>query len=152
MADRAHLPTNFFTDDVYTIAPTRPTEDSSPADDRWLPHEPEGQLSVDVFETSETVVITAPIAGVKPEDLEIYISNDLVTIRGRREDAATEKAGTHLYQECYWGSFSRSIILPVHVSSESAEAVLKNGVLAITVRKVPGTGYVPVSEVYDDEL
>ncbi len=149
---RSHLPTDFFTDETFTIAPRRPSKDTPPDDARWLPHEPEGQLSVDVFEANDAIIITAPIAGTKPEDLEVYVSNDLVTIRGRREDCTTHENRTYLYQECYWGGFSRSIILSVHVSSESAEAVLRNGVLTVTLRKIPGSMYVPVSEVYDDEL
>lgn len=109
-------------------------------------HDPEGQLSVDVFETEQTVVITAPIAGVKPKDLEVYVSQDLITIRGKREDCVGQKDRTYLYQECHWGRFSRSIILPVHVSNERAEAVLKNGVLTITLPK-QNSLYVPISEI-----
>lgn len=109
-------------------------------------HEPEGQLSVDVFETEEAMIITTPIAGVKPENLEVYVSQDLITIRGRREDCVEQKDRTYLYQECHWGRFSRSIILPVHVSNERAEAVLKNGVLTITLPK-QNSMYVTISEV-----
>lgn len=150
--DRAHLPTEFFADDIYTISPQRPAKDASPDDERWIPHEPEGQLAVDVFETPEAMVITAPIAGVKPTDLEIYVSNDLITIRGSRENCLEEARGDYLFQECYWGRFSRSIILPTHVVSDEATAVLKNGVLTITLPKQKGSMYVPVSEVYDDEI
>lgn len=152
MPNRGQLPTDFYADDVYTIAPKRPTPATPETDERWLPHEPEGQLSVDVFETPEAVVLTAPIAGVKPQDLEIYVSSDLVTIRGRREDCSEESDRNYLYQECYWGSFSRSVILPMHVTSDAAEAVLKNGVLTITLPKQKGSQYLAVNEIYDDEL
>lgn len=133
-----------FADDTYTITPQlkTPTKTEQP----WMTHEPEGQLSVDVFETETSMIITAPIAGVKPEDLEVYVSQDLITIRGKREDCVEQKDRTYLYQECHWGRFSRSIILPVHVSNERAEAVLKNGVLTITLPK-QNSMYVTISEV-----
>lgn len=139
-----------FADEAYNIAAKSISKNMVANDDRWLSHEPEGQLSVDVFETDKNITITAPIAGVKPPDLEIYVSQDLVTIRGKREDCVEEKNRDYLYQECHWGRFSRSIILPVNVSNESAEAVLKNGVLTITLPKLTGSQFIPISEVEDE--
>ncbi len=113
-----------------TTSPTaRPQKD-------WLEERYDGQLAVDVYQTPEKVVIQSTVAGVKPEDLDVAISNDLVTIRGLRhrdEDVADEDYFT---QECYWGGFSRSIVLPVDVHSEKAEANMKNGILTITLPKI----------------
>lgn len=151
MTSRGQLPNNLFTEDTYTIAPQLP-KNLSITDSRWLPQEPEGQLSVDVFETPEAIVVTAPIAGVKPEDLEIYVSNDLVTIRGKREDCTEHLDRQYLFKECYWGQFSRSVILPTHISSDQTEATLKSGILTIVLPKLKNSLYIPVSEVYDDSL
>ncbi len=94
----------------------------------------EGQLTVDVYETPEHVVVVAPIAGVKPEDLDITLVNDLLTIRGSREAHAPARAA-HLHQECYWGRFSRSLILPSDVRADRVKAFLKQGVLTIMLAK-----------------
>jgi HSP20 family protein len=91
----------------------------------------EGQLSIDVYQTPEAIVVKSTIAGVKPEDIDISINNDMLTIRGKREESEEIEDENYLYRECYWGSFSRSIILPVEVKAEEIEAILENGVLTI---------------------
>ncbi|HTW96142.1 MAG TPA: Hsp20/alpha crystallin family protein [Candidatus Methylomirabilis sp.] len=96
----------------------------------------EGQLSLDVYETEKNIVVKSTIAGVKPEDLDITIDNDMLTIRGHRHDEAEAEGRNYLYKECYWGSFSRSVILPVEVDDKKIDAVLENGVLTISLRKV----------------
>ncbi len=108
-------------------------EESKNAD--WTPSETEGQLAIDVFQTPADIVIKSTIAGVKPENLDIAITNDMVTIRGRRETDEDLKKDDYFYQECYWGSFSRSIILPVDVQTDKSLATLKNGVLTIRLPK-----------------
>lgn len=104
----------------------------------WLEDEQEveGQLAVDVYQTKESVVIKAPIAGVDPKALEVAIAEDVVTIRGERIDEAGVERENYYVQECYWGAFSRSIIMPVSVNADKAEASLKNGVLSIAIPKV----------------
>jgi HSP20 family protein len=104
----------------------------------WLEEEQEveGQLAVDVFQTKESVVIKAPIAGVDPKQLEVAIAEDVVTIRGERVDDSAVDRENYYVQECYWGAFSRSIIMPVSVNADKAEASLKNGVLTIAIPKV----------------
>lgn len=106
----------------------------------WLSEEDEqeveGQLAVDVFQTKESVVIKAPIAGVDPKALEVAIAEDVVTIRGERIDDSDVTRENYYVQECYWGAFSRSIIMPVSVNADKAEASLKNGVLSIAIPKV----------------
>lgn len=101
----------------------------------WAPSETEGQLSIDVFQTPADIVIKSTIAGVKPEHLDIAITNDMVTIRGKREAEEEITRDDYFYQECYWGPFSRSIILPVDVQTEKSLATLKNGVLTIRLPK-----------------
>ena len=104
-------------------------------EEEWLDEEYEGQLSVDVYQTADEIVIKSTIAGVKPEDLDVTINNDMVTIKGKREDSKEVSEENYFYQECYWGGFSRSIILPVEVKAEEAKAQLKNGVLTIRLPK-----------------
>ena len=101
----------------------------------WLP-ESEGQLTIDVYQTPNDIVIKSTIAGVNPEDLDITITNDMVTIKGKREKDEEIKTDNYYYQECYWGAFSRSVILPVDVEAEKAEASMKNGILTIRLPKI----------------
>lgn len=97
---------------------------------------PEGELAVDVYETSENFIIQSTIAGVKAEDLDIAIENDLVTISGSRQKPDQEGDKKYFYQECYWGSFSRKIILPEEVDSARIRAKIKNGVLTLKMPKL----------------
>lgn len=96
----------------------------------------EGQLSIDIYETSNDLVIKSTIAGVKPEDIDISLHNDMLTIKGKREMEKEVSEENYLYKECFWGAFSRSIILPVEVNSKKIKAFLENGVLTIILPKV----------------
>jgi len=100
----------------------------------WM-EESEGQLAVDVFQTDDDVVLKAPIAGVKPEDLEISITDEVVTIKGERKEAEEVARENYLCQECYWGGFARAYALPVAVVGDKAQASLKNGILTIKIPK-----------------
>lgn len=105
-------------------------------DNEWIDEDfEEGQLSIDVYQTPSTIAVKSTIAGVKPEDIDISINNDMLTIRGKREECKDIKEEDYLYKECYWGSFSRSIILPVEVQANKIDAVLENGVLTVTLPK-----------------
>ncbi len=95
----------------------------------------EGQLAIDVYQTAKNIFIKSTIAGVNPEDLKISLHNDLLTISGIRSSEIENKKGNYLYQECYWGSFSRSIILPTEIDSKQVKAELENGILTITLNK-----------------
>jgi HSP20 family protein len=95
----------------------------------------EGQLTIDVYQTDNDIVIKSTIAGVKPEDIDVTINNDMVTIHGERRNEEEVSEENFYYQECYWGGFSRSVILPVDVISEKAEASMKNGILTIRLPK-----------------
>jgi len=103
--------------------------------EQWFAEDYEGQLAVDVFQTKDNIIVKSTIAGIKPEDLEIYVHNDLLTIRGKREEEKTEEDSEYFYKECYWGGFSRSVILPVEVQVDKVEASMKNGVLTIVMPK-----------------
>lgn len=99
----------------------------------------EGQLTIDVYQTENDIVIKSTIAGVKPEDLDVSINNDMVTIKGERRNEEVVEDGSYYYQECYWGGFSRSVLLPVDVIPEKADASLKNGILTIRLPKADTT-------------
>jgi len=99
----------------------------------------EGQLTIDVYQTDNDIVIKSTIAGVKPEDLDVSINNDMVSIRGERKNEEMVSDENYYYQECYWGSFSRSVILPVDVMSDKSEASMKNGILTIRLPKADNT-------------
>ncbi len=100
----------------------------------WL--ESEGQLTIDVYQTPQEIVIKSAVAGVKPEDIDISIVNDMVTIKGQRSQEDTVKSDDYFYQECYWGRFSRSVILPVDIDSDRVNASLKNGILTVRMPKL----------------
>jgi len=99
----------------------------------WLPTAEEGRLSLDVFRAGGTLVIRSPLAGVRPDALDIALDGDLLTIRGDRGHERTIVEDDWFIQECYWGSFSRSIILPMDVEPDRTTASLKNGVLEIRI-------------------
>jgi len=96
----------------------------------------EGQLTVDVYQTPTEITIQAIVAGVKPEDLDVSITQDMVTLRGKREDGRRIERENFFYQELYWGSFTRSILLPQEVDPDEAEASLKNGLLTVKLPKL----------------
>ena len=100
----------------------------------WL-EDYEGQLAVDVYQTEDSIVIKAPIAGVNPEDLEVSITDEVVTIKGERKESSEIQKENYFCQECYWGTFSRSYILPVAVDADKAVASLKDGVLTLNIPK-----------------
>jgi HSP20 family protein len=103
--------------------------------EEWLP-ETEGQLTIDVYQTPNEIIIKSTIAGVSPEDVDISISNDMVTIKGWRQKDEEVQTEDYYYQECYWGAFSRSVILPVDIEADKVEAAMKNGILTIRLPKI----------------
>jgi HSP20 family molecular chaperone IbpA len=96
----------------------------------------EGELSVDVYQTQNEIIIEAMVAGVKPEDLHISITRDMVTVRGRRDGNTSVGHDDYFYKELYWGTFTRTILLPHEVEIEEAEAVEKHGLLILRLPKV----------------
>ncbi len=96
----------------------------------------EGQLAVDVYQDKDFIIIKSTVAGVEPDDIDITFDNDMVTIRGQRRKDLTIEDGDYFYQECYWGGFSRSIILPVDVDEAKIKATIKNGILKVILPKI----------------
>ena len=101
----------------------------------WSTHRDEGELAVDIFENDQALFVKTAIAGVKPEDLSLALSQDLLTIRGQRTDEHQTEGHNYLTRECHWGVFSRSIILPSNVQTDKAEAVFRAGILLIKLPK-----------------
>jgi HSP20 family protein len=118
-------------DEETSVAPTAAAPGQQ---EDWL-SEYEGQLTIDMFQTKDNVIIKSTIAGVKPEDIDVTIANDMVTIRGERKRDFEASSEDYFYQECYWGSFSRSVVLPVDVDIENVGADLKDGILTVTLPK-----------------
>lgn len=103
----------------------------------WYDEEPEeGQLTIDMYQTPSEIVIKSMVAGVKPEDLDISIARDTVTIKGKRETERFVHEDDYFHQELYWGSFSRTIMLPAEIDVEEADAIEKHGLLIIKLPKV----------------
>ena len=123
-------------EEVEEKAPRRGHAAAAPAEN-WLEEEErEGELTVDVYQTAENIVIKAMIAGVRPEDLDISITRDMVTIKGRREEEKNIRDEDYFAQELYWGAFSRTITLPSEVDVDESEAVEKHGLLILKLPKL----------------
>lgn len=110
-------------------------------DSEWPGHsiteeEQDGELPVDMFQTPDSIVIRALVAGVLPDDLDISITRDMVTIRGRREESREVSEGDYYHHELFWGGFTRTLVLPEEVLIDEAEAKEKHGLLEIILPKV----------------
>ena len=142
--DQASQVTNKETKDDHLISEDRSVEKWSmkkPAEeepnDNWFNEDyEEGELAVDVYQDEDNVYVKSTIAGVNPDDVDVSIHNDMLTIRGKRQQERGAKEADYFYQECFWGSFSRSIILPVEVKAEKIDAFLKDGILTVVLPKV----------------
>ncbi len=99
----------------------------------------EGQLTVDVYQTDEDIVIQSTIAGVTSDDLDIAVTTDMVTIKGSRKPQEKISPNNYYYQELYWGAFSRTVILPEDIDADQAKASLNNGVLTLRLPKLAKT-------------
>ncbi len=96
----------------------------------------EGELPVDMYQTNESIIIKALVAGVSPTDLDISITRDMVTIRGVREEYQETNDDNYFHRELFWGSFSRTLLLPEEVVIDEAEAQEKHGLLEIRLPKL----------------
>lgn len=126
----------FLNDDDLSTANTAAV--ASVSEDTWDESEEEfpGQLAVDVYETEDRLVVKARTAGVNKEELDVSISDGILTISGTLSSGDETDATNWHIQECYWGEFSRTLALPVSVKEDEVEAVLKDGVLSISFTKV----------------
>ncbi|MCA9360667.1 Hsp20/alpha crystallin family protein [Candidatus Nomurabacteria bacterium] len=111
-------------------------------DENWAEEEDapdtqqDGELPVDMYQTDDTIVIRALVAGVSPADLEISITRDMVTIRGVRDEYQEAHDDGYFHRELFWGSFSRTLLLPEEVAIDEAEAQEKHGLLEIKLPKL----------------
>jgi len=119
----------------HPVAESKPApQEKEPAEQ--LPASLEGQLTIDVYQTNDEIVIKSTIAGVSPEDVDITVTKEMVTIKGKRVKDETIRDEDYFYQECYWGAFSRSVILPFDVDSNKAVATIKNGILTLRLPRL----------------
>ena len=103
----------------------------------WIEEEnEEAELSVDMYQTPTSIVVQAMVAGVKPEDLDLSIARDIITIRGKREENRNIDEENYFNKELYWGRFSRTISLPAEVEPEEVEAIEKHGLITIKIQKL----------------
>ena len=96
----------------------------------------DGELPIDMYQTRDAIVIRALVAGVSPEDLDIAITRDMVTLKGQREEIQEAPDEDYYHRELFWGSFSRTILLPEEIIIDEAEAKEKHGLLIITLPKL----------------
>ncbi len=101
------------------------------SEDGWLEQDFPGQLSVDVCQEGDSLIIQSTIAGVEADNLDVSVEPDLITIRGARQREVETKDKNYFYQECFWGKFSRTLVLPYPVQPDKVRAKLKNGILTI---------------------
>lgn len=113
------------------IENTEEDKERSLADD-----DSDGQLAVDVYQTQSDIIIKTMVAGIRPEDLDISITRDMVTIKGSREDNTSIEDEDYFHRELFWGSFSRTILLPQEVEIEESEAIERHGLLTIKLPKI----------------
>ncbi|MFH1098441.1 MAG: Hsp20/alpha crystallin family protein [Candidatus Uhrbacteria bacterium] len=138
------MPTRTIATDAYEIPLLQP--------DCWLEEATEGELSVDVYETPSHFIVQSTVAGVKPGDLSLALHRDLLTIRGKREACSPDNLPSaeereYLTRECYWGSFSRSILLPEPIDVPNASATIRQGILTIILPKLRERTDIEVSEL-----
>lgn len=130
---------SFFERLTGSVSLSNEAEDEAPEikEESWINNTPEeGELSVDVYQTQSDTIIKTMVAGVKPEDLDISISRDMVTIKGKRENEKMIADDDYFHRELYWGSFSRTIVLPQEIDVDAAEAVEKHGLLIIKLPRL----------------
>ncbi|MDP2693135.1 MAG: Hsp20/alpha crystallin family protein [bacterium] len=130
----------------YVFNPTKNTTDKpsfasaslsqKSIEDDWHEDHQEGQLAIDVINTDKNIVVMSTMAGANVAKIEVYVHNDLLTIKGERVMPQEEiEGGNFMHQECYWGKFSRTVVLPVDVKGDSAKAKYENGILTIIITK-----------------
>lgn len=119
-----------------SAGPGRPTHAESKHDAPIPSDEPGGELAVDVYQTPDAIVIKALVAGVQPQTVDISLSREMLTISGQRQDEREVEEENYFQRELYWGSFSRTILLPEEVDVDLAEATEKHGILMIRLPKI----------------
>ncbi len=111
------------------------TEKSPKAE--WGESAQEGELAIDAFETDKEIVIQSPIGGISAKDINIAVEDGMLIIRGTRSKPRLNNQNIkYFYQECFWGPFSKRIILPEEIDIKKAKASIKNGVLTLKIPKL----------------
>lgn len=110
---------------------------------------PEGQLAIDVYSTPTHFIVESAIAGVKADDIDISITTDSVAIKGKRQREIKEETNNYLFQECFWGRFSRSITLPEEIDADKSHASFKNGILKIILPKINKNKFKKIKVKFD---
>jgi HSP20 family protein len=124
--------------------------DSAPGTVQALWQEaPEGQLTIDVFQNEREVVVLAPMAGARMATIDVSIHHDLLTIRGERRMPIRLEGYDPMYTECFWGPFSRTVVLPTAVNADRARASCDGGVLVIHIPKRGEHAQIPITIVED---
>ncbi len=121
---------------VRELRDEEPETELAKAKSGWLKADEEGELTVDVYQTPDDIVIQTTVAGVRPDELDVSITQEMVTIKGKRQRAHEVSDKDFFYKELYWGSFSRSLLLPQEVDADEAQATFKNGLLTIRLPKL----------------
>lgn len=115
----------------------------TPRSDLWS-NKGEGKLTVDVLDAGQEIIVIAPMAGARQEAIEISVHNDIITIRGYRDLPDFKNSPEFIHSECYWGPFSRTIVLPAEVKSEQSRAEYRNGILTVRIPKRITHATIPV--------
>ena len=97
-----------------------------------------GQLTIDVFQDEDHIYVQSAVAGVDPDSLDVHITKESVSVKGKRERTHKVTEKDFFYQECFWGAFSRSVVLPEEVDPDKSVASLKNGILTVKMPKLSG--------------
>lgn len=118
-----------------STAATRSSVASRKEKKDWSLPQTEGQLTVDIFDKGDHIIIQSAVAGTDPKDLDITLTHDMITIKGARTQSDEITEDNYYYRELYWGTFSRSIILPEEIDEDKCEASIKNGILTIKLLK-----------------
>lgn len=119
-----------------TLVPTRNGKAPKVSEEDLVSESEDGELAVDVYQTPDDIVIKTMVAGVRPDDLDISITRDMVTIKGNREESHEVEEGDFFHKELYWGTFSRTVLLPQEIDVEGAEASEKHGLLILKLPKI----------------
>jgi HSP20 family protein len=97
---------------------------------------PSGQLVVDVYETEKELIVQSAIAGIKTEQIDVSLENDILIIKGERDNPSKDKGQRYFLKECYWGKFSKEIILPREIDTSRIDAKVKDGILTVRMQKI----------------
>ena len=97
---------------------------------------PKGQLIVDVYETEKEIVVQSAIAGIKNNEIDVSLEGDILVIKGERQNPSTDEKRKYFLEECYWGPFSKEIILPREIDTGRIDAKIKDGILTVRMQKI----------------